>query len=71
MENKVALCSVMAYSFQYERICNIYLHYLQENNSVYVFSPELSGFPTKNVRDPRSQDIPKFSMSVMVIWHPL
>ena len=24
--------------------------------SVYLFSPEMSGFPTKIVRDPRSQD---------------
>ena len=29
---------------------------LGENKFVYVFSAEMSGFSTNNVRDPRSQD---------------
>ena len=43
-------------SFQYGKICHIYLRDLGENKSVYVLSSEMYGFPTKDVRDPKSQD---------------
>ena len=36
MDNKVALCSFMAYSFQYERICDIYLHDLEEKKNLFM-----------------------------------
>ena len=47
---------IMDIYFQYARICYINLHDLGENKSVYVLSVEMSGFSTKNVWDPRSQN---------------
>ena len=50
------LCSIMAYSFQFGMICHIYLLKWRGKKSVYLFSVEMSGFSSINVRDPRSQD---------------
>ena len=56
MHTYVSLCSIMNNSFQYGKICQIFLRDLGENKSVYVLSSEMSELPTKNVQDPRSQD---------------
>ena len=62
LHNYVFVCSIMDNSFQYWRICHIYLNDLEENNSIYVLSAEMSGLSFKTVRDPRSQ-VPPFRRS--------
>ena len=56
MNNSVSLCSNRANSFQYGMICHIYLLKWRGNKSVSLFSAEMSGFSTRNVRDPRFHD---------------
>ena len=52
----VSLYSIIYNSFQYWRICLIYLNDLEENNPIYVLAAEMSGLSFKTGWDPRSQD---------------
>ena len=57
--NNAQLCIFMLFYGQFLTIWGIrqiYLHDLGENKSVFILSAEMSGFSTKNVRDPRSHD---------------
>ena len=61
-------------SFQYWRICHIYLNHLEENNSICVLSAEMSGLSLKlfGILDPR---IPSFRRSACFVfskcWRPV
>ena len=58
--NKAQLSICMLYYVQFRSIWEDLSHYLPDlgkNKSFYVLLAEMSGFPIKNVRDPRSQDV--------------